>query len=164
MNVQQAGQLAQRRFDLYPPLNEEQVRAFEAKHEVKLPEEYREFLITAGNGGAARSVLPRDLFRLGEESEYKGLLSLLNHPFPHTQTYQLEHYAVSEIQGTIPLLHEGCGYHYNLVVSGQERGNVWLVDFCSNDMVTPILGEVDNERVGFFEWLGWWDAFLSRVH
>src|SRR5690348_13164426 len=104
MNFNQARLIANRHFDLCPPLTESEVVAFEVAHKVTLPEEYREFLINAGNGGEARHSL-RNLFPLGEESEYKGILALLDRPFPHTNTYQLQKLSVSEIRGTLPLLH-----------------------------------------------------------
>lgn len=39
-------------FKLRPPLPESAVRAFEQQHGILLPEDYRQFLIEAGDGGA----------------------------------------------------------------------------------------------------------------
>src|SRR5262245_58003121 len=54
-------------FRLNPPLPEAEVTAFEAKHGIRLPEDYRQFLIHAGNGGAG---------------PYYGLMPLEQPPLP----------------------------------------------------------------------------------
>jgi hypothetical protein len=50
-------------FHLNPTLPEGDVRAFELRHSISLPRDYREFLIKVGNGGAGPHY---GIFRLGE--------------------------------------------------------------------------------------------------
>ena len=80
-------------FRTYPTLSEEQVREFESRHRVTLPQEYRGFLIHVGNGGAGPSY---GLFKLGEMddgfeekswAEDDGFVGVLSKPFPHTQLW-----------------------------------------------------------------------------
>lgn len=40
------------RYQLNPTISEEQIVAFEQQYSIKLPEDYRHFLKTVGNGGA----------------------------------------------------------------------------------------------------------------
>lgn len=77
-------------FRTYPPLSEEAVCQFEARHCVTLPLEYRGFLIHVGNGGAGPAY---GLFKLGEMddrfghkpwTENGGFVGMLSLPFPHT--------------------------------------------------------------------------------
>ncbi len=77
-------------FRTHPPLPEEVVRDFEARHRVALPQDYRGFLISVGNGGAGPAY---GLFKLGEMddgfghkawTENDGFVGVLSEPFPHT--------------------------------------------------------------------------------
>lgn len=77
-------------FRLNPPLKENAVSAFESRHRIRLPEDYRGFLLHVGNGGAGPAY---GLFRLGEMDdsnafarwkENNGFVGTLSLPFPHT--------------------------------------------------------------------------------
>ncbi len=77
-------------FQTHPPLSEQDVAAFEARHGINLPADYRGFLIHVGNGGAGPAY---GLFKLGEMdngheherwTENDGFVGALSLPFPHT--------------------------------------------------------------------------------
>ena len=51
------------RYRFNPPLAEREVTAFEQRHGIRLPQDYRGFLIEVGNGGAGPHY---GVFRLGE--------------------------------------------------------------------------------------------------
>lgn len=79
-------------FELNPVLTEKEVQWFEKKYKIKLPLDYREFLLIVGNGGAG----PADFFKLGEVDdgfdyevwkEGEGLVGILSKPFPHTSAW-----------------------------------------------------------------------------
>jgi hypothetical protein len=72
-----------------PPLSEETVRAFEERHAVRLPVDYREFLICVGDGGAGP---PCGVFKLGEYegepwAERDGFIGVISKPFPHSEPW-----------------------------------------------------------------------------
>jgi hypothetical protein len=77
-------------FRTHPPLAEEAVRQFEARHRIVLPQDYRGFLIHVGNGGAGPAY---GLFKLGKMddghehetwTENGGFVGVLSKPFPHS--------------------------------------------------------------------------------
>jgi hypothetical protein len=80
-------------FRTHEPVPEADVRAFEALHRVRLPEDYRGFLLHVGNGGAGPAW---GLFRLGEMDgtvrhkrwrENNGFVGVLAEPFPHASPW-----------------------------------------------------------------------------
>ncbi|WP_328917439.1 MULTISPECIES: SMI1/KNR4 family protein [unclassified Streptomyces] len=57
--------------------------------------------------------------------------------------------------GAIRLGHEGCGYYTWLVVTGEERGNLWSDPRASDQPLVPLGGERGG-RTGFAEWYLTW--------
>ncbi|MES9558818.1 MULTISPECIES: SMI1/KNR4 family protein [unclassified Streptomyces] len=126
-----------------PPAGWEAVRFFEAEHGITLPEPYRTFVAEVCDG-----------LRAGPP--YYGLLPfaqtpsdwgsdrperLLAEPFPLRSTWMWENNeeALSEQeleartdavfdQGSLLLGTHGCGMYWHLVVTGPQRGHVWLID------------------------------------
>jgi hypothetical protein len=117
---------------------------------VTLPGDYRDFLLTAGGGGAGPYY---GLYLLGaaecpDEDDWRpGFLST---PFPHTTAWnRAEHHPVGNevpddlyfdqrwITGSVKLCHFGCGAYFRLVVTGPERGRVWFDDRASDGGVSP---------------------------
>jgi hypothetical protein len=81
------------RFLLDSPLAETDVVAFEQRHNIRLPADYRGFLTSIGNGGAGPfyGVFPLGMMDgLGDElktwSEEDGFVGVLSKPFPHSET------------------------------------------------------------------------------
>lgn len=63
--------------------------------------------------------------------------------------------------GAIRLSHEGCGYYTWLVVTGEERGNLWFDPRCSDEPLAP-LWHKRRRRTRFAEWyLEWLDERRS---
>ncbi|MEV5828973.1 HEAT repeat domain-containing protein [Spirillospora sp. NPDC052242] len=153
-----------------PPLPEERVAAFEDRNGVRLPDAYRRFVTTIGNGGPG---------------PYQGLLALdpdLHDPqlagtFPYgpddlptlwpRETTEWAYWDM--YRGTLPVArqhdieweyHETAEPESRLVLSGPGRGRVVMVD-ASRDWFPPIHHPAPDFLAWYDEWL---DDPFSRVH
>ena len=178
-------------FSLNPPLPKPVLERFEAQHKIRLPADYRQFLLTVGNGGAGPAY---GVFRLGEMDdafghkpwqEQDGLLGVLSEPFPYLESWnELTGMPAGEaldedeydrqfeafdrtyyvpLNGALPICHRGCALRVWLVVSGLEVGHVWYDDRADYNGLYPynLLGQ---ERATFFQWYrSWLDEILEKV-
>jgi hypothetical protein len=130
--------LKERRGTLNPVAPELEVLAFEARHGISLPADYRLFLTELGNGGMGppdHGLVPLGHTDSGVIVEEKALWSQLPfvaRPFPFTRYWVWEDGEVSEEgtaeqvgHGSVYLGHDGCGMLWHLIVSGAERGVPW---------------------------------------
>lgn len=153
------------RFRLNPPLSESQLVAFEKEYGVTLPDQYRDFLRYIGNGG---TTLAGQLYPLDVRFREKEKLNLTR-PFPLTEA--LNDFPEDEddetfdahTSGTICIEDRGCGVTALLVVTGSERGNIWIDGRSGDYGIYPM--QVISNR-GFFAWynsmLDYWLCHLKR--
>lgn len=158
---------ATHRYLLTPPWSEERVRTFEKRHGIGLPLDYRHFLTKIGSAGAgpAYGLLEPgtwdDQPRRWEGTQHVAPLST---PFPHTRTWNLsrEHLAALNAEadddhagveywspevtaGAMPLAALGNGVRLLLVITGGERGRIWIDDRVNYNGLAPEAG-LDFER------------------
>ena len=94
---------------------------------------------------------PPDLFRCAEEEKI------------WYQTLNDETWRPELIAGAFPICHQGCAVRNCLVISGAERGKVWVDDRANDNGIFPETSET-SERVGFLEWYeSWLDESLAAV-
>lgn len=176
-------------FELNTPLREADVHAFEERHGITLPDDYRGFLIKFGNGGAGPYY---GVLKLGEMDDnfgfapwLDGFVGSLSTPFPFTEAWndltgrpypdritneQYEHdldafekHYWRPIDGATPICHLGCAMRVWLVITGSERGHVWLDDRASDNGISPVLGK-NGERLTFGAWYQTWlDEALTQL-
>ncbi len=154
-----------RHLDVGVPLPEHTVAVFEQRHGIRLPDSYREFLLSIGNGGSGPpeyglmklGETPKDLPR--DEAKVWSELPRVRQPFPFTQAWvwedgelSLEGLSNQVNCGSLCLGTDGCGMYWHLVVSGPERGNVWML---SGEGIQPT-----NPKRDFLEW---YEAWLDGV-
>lgn len=138
-----------------PPASVEEVEALEEKIGVKLPQDYRDFLLQAGNGGAGPYY---GLFSLQEVQDWLNWNDVQPNKeallYPGIPPYEEEDWDEDEdwedddleetsqedqdeeepaertygLDGCIPILSQGCSYFAYLLVTGPYRGRVVYVE------------------------------------
>ena len=127
--------MAGKRLTLNPPSPLEDIELWESTYGVRLPEEYRQFILQIGNGGDGppsyglldSGTLPSGFGRSAGED-----LKNLAKPFPFTEPWIWENDEhVDEKKkdqtdyGRLILGDEGCGRYWALIVTGPSRGKMW---------------------------------------
>ena len=146
---------------LNPPLSEDAVLRFESEHGISLPGGYRAFLIHIGNGGqgpteygwAALGDAADDM--RGNEFSVWTELPYLSQLFPFTKPWVWENDEVSDEgietqinHGCIYVGNDGCGAYWFLIVTGAERGNMWMI--CGEGM------QPTSPKRDFLQWFEDW--------
>jgi hypothetical protein len=158
-----------------PPLTEVAVAAFEQRHHIALPEAYRAFLLRIGDGGGGPPAyglmrlgeIPNDM--LPEEAAIWRDLPKVTQPFPFTQAWVWEEGDASKEGtrdqaecGSVCLGTDGCAMYWHLVVTGPERGRVWLL---CGEGIQPTVPKRDFLH-WYEDWLDgvedWWDPAKNR--
>jgi len=182
---------SEHKYELNPTVREATILEFEAKHFIELPIEYRCFLTEVGNGGAGPYYGLFKLGEIDSDwdhclwDECPGFVGDLSAPFPHTEhwndltgepcygsladeiyeqqltLFENHYFASANINGAIPICHIGCNLRHLLIVTGPERGYVWLDERADRKGLSPLAGS-DGERVTFYRWYrDWLDEALS---
>ena len=122
----------QHKYKFGPTLSEAELKAFEVSNGCKLPEDYRQFLATIGNGGAGPFYGLEPLGTFGRD---------LSKPFPLAEaTKQLSGVELEKVgasdSGVLEFCHQGCCIYSYLVVNGPTYGTIWFgrEDFFPTDL------------------------------
>jgi hypothetical protein len=152
---------ASHHYHLGTPMTEAEMQAFEDRHTIVLPEEYRTFLQTMGREGAGPyyGLFPPTDFLHQLKHAQSDFLSL---PFPHQEAWNWTADAIladehayfdpSWVQGSMRICHSGCGAFCLLVVTGQARGQIWLDYRSSDGGIFPVANT----------FLQWYEQWLER--
>lgn len=174
-------------------MTEAEVLEFERAHGVRLPEEYRAFLMCVGKGGAGPGYGVFDLGECDEGFDFRawhegdGFVGTLRLPFPHSaawndlagmpedalsdtdaaayerQKAEFEAGYFAPLDGAIPICHLGCALRQWLIVSGPEAGHVWEDRRADFEGLSP-LQMPGAERVSFHLWYrAWLDEELGKL-
>ncbi|MEH1873233.1 SMI1/KNR4 family protein [Nostoc sp.] len=145
-------------YQFKPCLSNKDIQVFESRYNIKLPTEYRNFLLEIGNGGAGPGYGLSGLS--GIESEdvipeklYPENYEILSKPFLLTEawndldlivknntafvTNNNKYFDDKFIQGTLPITNYGCGIYAILVVTGEQSGKIWIDDRTNDNGIYP---------------------------
>lgn len=179
------------RYQLNPTISIDIVRRFESAQDITLPNDYVVFLTNIGNGGAGPfyglESLENSLF---DDLDFKRTDSLLDpsKPFPHTEPWNMDfhptvdededeeeyqrqfeafqdkYYDKEHMNGAIAVCNYGCAVSLNLVVNGQEYGNIWTDGRGSDNGIYPSNELGNKDRVTFLNWYELWlDNSLTEI-
>jgi SMI1 / KNR4 family (SUKH-1) len=184
------------KYNLNSCLSLAEVSNFESKCSVVLPDDYRQFLLEFGNGGAGPG------YGLLEINVEKFMLDAsqrecLSQPFALTKEWNNldlpqvnngssvnTYFDPKYINGTIAIADYGCGIQARLVLTGEERGNIWIDDRTNEAGIYPLTihyaaffhddpsieadlyesVEEVKEALTFYEWYSdWLNRGISQV-
>lgn len=170
-------------YKINPKVSAQKLKQFEADHKIKLPAEYAAFITQIGNGGAGPfyglEPLKNVLFYSLDFREKDDLLNP-SKPFLHTEAWNMSFTPTADIEkdrqeydkeynyfskfyhnkehrnGVIAICNFGCGVSINLVVNGQEYGNIWSDDRESNGGIYPTTEYGITDRITLLNWYELW--------
>ena len=157
---------------------EENIVVFENKFNIRIPEDYRFFLLNVANGIVNKNKwgfnlvekidfvdffyedeeynpsIPFELTNkvvFGRDSDYERVPS---YPYEITFDKNYDIFEKGYSNGQIHIAGYGCGTSAFIVVNGSEYSNVWVNDFSSNKEVYPEYDFKSNRpRFSFTDWL-----------
>lgn len=147
-------------------LNE--IEDFEKEHQITLPTDYRDFILTFGNGGCGPDYgiltlktgildIPHypsesDLIKLSNEFRFNTFWDLEYSPEDDFESWQNEYENSKWCDGMLRICHQGCGIFLNLVITGNERGNIWVDDRANDGGIYPYNFHLGKDKTDFFNW------------
>lgn len=164
-------------FRMNPKLTESEITDFEKKHGVRLPEDYRQFLLKVGNGGAGPyyGIQPLEEWNhvatwINDIDDEENPGDYLSRPSPFHPGMSREEKTWKEelkkedpgfawesiYQGAIALAHQGCTYYSMLIVSGSAKGRVFYVELQGSG---PPFFVVNTDFISWYE--RWLDKLLA---
>jgi hypothetical protein len=171
------------RYKINPTIPLDKIRQFEATHKITLPNDYIEFLTEIGNGGVGPFYgLEPIESALFDDLDYKRPEALLNpsRPFLHTEPwnwkfqqtvdedkseddyedermkFEKKYFDKEQMNGVLAICNYGCAVSLNLVVNGQEHGNIWTDDRGSDNGIYPSHELGNKDKITFLNWYELW--------
>lgn len=148
-------------YHLNPCSQDADIQIFEAKHNITLPSEYRQFLLEVGNGGAGPGYGLYSIPGLSSASAiaatpYQVNYEILSQPFMLTEAWNDLDLIIKNtagmvinndayldnkfIQGTLTMANYGCGMYALLVITGEQQGKIWIDDRTNDSGIYPASG------------------------
>ena len=164
-------------YRLNPCLSVEQVEDIERRIGLRLPDQYRRFILEVGDGGPGPGYGVFTLKQALQGEWDPASLAALSQPFPAPTTVAQADEVPGMPPGLLGLCSVGGGGIYCLVLAGSECGRIWVTnaeDWSPAVSESWLLSHPDLEALGFlevtlrtepeqrFEFAEWFEDFLSE--
>jgi hypothetical protein len=138
----------------------DEIEKFQSHHDIELPEEYVFYLTQVSNGGDGPPEYGIGIGKLGEVAsdmsaqQKENWLELMNvqKKFPYSEALTDDEFQdedhIKMDYGSLYVGNDGCGMYWHLIVSGPEKGNMWLLSGEGIGSTEP--------RLDFLSWLEYW--------
>lgn len=160
------------KFELSPCLSDNEISEFETKHNIVLPAQYRRFISEIGNGGMGPGlgVIALGFQNYRENPDPLYYPEYLSVPFQYTETwnydfetFDFENEADEEYEyrlaGSIPIALYGCTHECQLVITGEEAGNIWWDERGTDYGILPHTDSNGNH----IDFITWYDSWLDEI-
>ena len=120
--------VAERKLEMGPCLSEEEIVDFEQSCKIQLPQAYRLFLQSVGDGCGCESFPLRSLKEMERKDRSRPFLleeAWIWEDDDRDEKVIREEIKTRVYQGELELIDFGCGDCYHLIVTGKCRGEVW---------------------------------------
>jgi hypothetical protein len=159
-------------------VSENEILKFEKAHGIRLPEFYREFILEFGSSGCGpcygllnlkygildipQNTKESDIIKLSNNFRFNTFWNLEDFPKDDYDLWEDEYDDSKWCDGMLRICHEGCGYFVNIVITGKERGNIWVDGRVSEGGIYPVNYHKGKEITNFAEWyLDWLDDSID---
>lgn len=165
-------------YNFLPVVDENEINNFENKFKVKLPSDYKWFIMNVANGIENKDIWSRNILKKIDFVDFFYQEKEFNPSIPFKLQTKVKFYSIEDeegnddypfeiiydsdkkkfregyLNGEITLAGYGCGTTAFLVINGVEFGNVWIDDYSSNQEVYPEFNLLQNKkRLKFSDWI-----------
>ncbi len=168
------------KYSFNPTINEEELVLFENKFEVKLPKDYRNFITNIGNGGCGPNFgffrpengiydIPlnkkqSEIIALKKEFKFKKSWNLEDFPKNDYDKWLDEYDDIKWTNGMLRINHLGSGMYSNLIISGIEKGNIWIDSRTNEGGIYPSNYYNKELKNDFLSWyLNWIESSIKEL-
>lgn len=179
-------------YEFNQPIPLDELKRFEDKYEVDLPEDYKAFICEIGDGGAGPYYGIHPLQRDVGDFDPENRLELLKFDFPHKEgwnwtekilskfddlrddeydevaeffdsIYWEEYFKDELTHGSFYITEYGCALRFLLVTTGEEKGKIWFDQRADQHGINPVLNK-KGDKLDFSDWyVEWLDKSIAAM-
>jgi len=167
------------KYEFKSPITKYELNLFQELYEIELPEQYRNFILHFGSEGCGphyglipieqavknQKGQPQDAEFIAVSKPFK-FKEFWNQQYTNGDygAWETNYFKAHWIDGALRISHEGCGYYTLLIVTGNEKGNIWKDARASDGGIYPDGHYQAVEKTTFEEWyLNWLNKSIDKI-